>query len=416
MIGVAVGLGNVWRFPYMMGKYGGSAFLFCYLAFSILFAFPALMAEIGLGRQSRQGPYGAFKQAFGTKAGKFIGILLLITILIASSYYVAVIANVVYSSFFSLSQGFSAESFPAYQAGLNNGVLQYSIVIGILAISLLVIFKGLKKGIEWVSKLFVPFFLVVILYLIFSAFSLEGAKAQFLAFLRPDFAALKPAQVFAALGQSFYSLSLGGTFMLIYGSYLKDDAPIPRIAFFTGLGDVGAALLTSLFIVPTILVFSLDMTAGPQLIFNTLPHLFEQMPGGQLVGSLFLIALSMVAFLSLVGAFEVLAGSVGDLKLPWLTRNRFILIIGILEALLALPSTLYPNLIGVLDLIFGSGMQVLGSGLAVIGLTWGLGRLISLKQIFLTERPWHRFFYFWLRWIIPLVLLSVLLGYIYDSI
>ena len=107
MVGVAVGLGNVWRFPYMMGKYGGSAFLLFYLLFTLLFALPALTAELSLGRETQNGPYGAFRQAVGDKIGKPIGYLLLITILIASSYYVVVIANVAYAALFSISTGFS---------------------------------------------------------------------------------------------------------------------------------------------------------------------------------------------------------------------------------------------------------------------------------------------------------------------
>ena len=373
------------------------------------------MAELSLGRSTRKGVLGAFSQALGKGFGQIVGILLTLTILIASSYYVIVIANVLYTSYFSIAGGFSESRFDLYQSQLGNGWIQYGIAVGTIAIGSWVIHKGLKNGIEVVSKIFVPFFLVAICYLIYQAFQLEGARSQFVAFLKPDFGALKMEYIFAALGQSFYSLSLGGTFMVVYGGYLKDENPIPRTSFFTSLGDIGAALLASLFIVPAILVFGLDMTSGPQLIFNTLPQLFDTMANGRFMGSLFLVALSMVAFLSLIATYEVLLGSIQDI--PWLSwkRGTIILLIAITEAVLCFPSAFDANLIGLLDLIFGSGMQVLGSGLAVIGLVWGLGKTTALSQLFKGSNPgFHQAFYFWLKWVIPLVLLTVLVGYLIN--
>ena len=417
MIGVAVGLGNVWRFPYMMGKYGGSAFLLVYLLFTLLFAVPALMAEMSLGRATRKGPVGAFKAALGERGGKWIGYLLLVTILVASSYYVVVIANVIFTTFFVGSYGFNQGTIPSYEAQLGNGWLQYGIAVLALLLTLWILQRGLKKGIEQVSRLFVPFFLVVIVYLIMSAFALEGARSHFQTFLRPDFRALTPLNIFAALGQAFYSLSLGGTFMVMYGSYLKKEEKLIRLGLLTSAGDVGAALLASLFVVPTVLVFGLDLASGPGLIFSTLPRLFEVMPGGQWIGFLFLLALSLVALLSLIAALEVAVGCLFDIGEGKWRRGRLILVVGSIDLLLALPSALQPDLIGWLDLIFGSGMQVLGAGLAVVGMSWGLGKLVSLSEVFGSkENRQSRLYFFWLQWLVPGVLLMVLIGYIYSSI
>ena len=417
MIGVAVGLGNVWRFPYMMGKYGGSAFLLIYLIFTLLFALPALMGEIALGRATRKGSIGAFRQALGPYLGRIVGYLLVITVLVASSYYVIVIANVLYTAYFCIVHKFQAENLNAFENALGNGVLQYSIAVLSLLASLFVLYRGLNKGIEWVSKLFIPFFLVVIIYLIGSAFSLEGAVRHFREFLNPDFAALKAEHIFAALGQAFYSLSLGGTFMVMYGSYLKQEEQIPSIALFTSIGDVGAALLASLFIVPTVLVFGLDLTAGPQLIFSTLPHLFMEMPGGQWIGFLFLLALSFVALLSLIAALEVATGSLQDVLPDYWNRTRILLAIGVIELMLSFPSAFDPKLIGTLDLIFGSGMQVLGSGLALLALCWGIGRIGTLKEIFgQMNFSWQNGYFSWIKWVVPCILLIVLIGYIYSSL
>ena len=198
-------------------------------------------------------------------------------------------------------------------------------------------------------------------------------------------------------------------------SYLPESEKIPKIALFTSIGDVGAALLASLFIVPTVLVFGLDMTAGPTLIFSTMPHLFSQMAGGQLIGTLFLLALGMVALLSLIASYEVLASGMEDIStLNW-SKHQKIIAIGILQALLAFPSAFDNNLIGLLDLIFGSGMQLLGSGLAACGLAWGLGKIVTTQQIFgAPSSRLTKFYHFWISWVIPILLLIVLIGYIYN--
>lgn len=417
MIGVSVGLGNVWRFPYMMGKYGGSAFLLVYLLFTMLFAIPAVMAEWGLGRETRQGPIGAFSIVWGSTAGKLIGFMLLFTVLVANSYYIVVIANVLYTTFFSLFQGFGETQEADFKAGLSNGLLQYVIALSTLVAALYVLYRGLNKGIESISKLIVPFFAVVMIYLVISAFSLEGAPEEFAAFLKPDFSAIHAEQIFAALGQAFFSLGLGGTFLLVYGSYLQPEQSIPRSAAAIALGDTGAALFASLFIVPSILVFGLDMTAGPTLIFSTLPKLFAVMPAGRILGSGFLLALSMVAFLSSIAALEVLVGGLGDARQLTLNRPKIIIGIGALEAILMLPSAFKPDLIAILDLVFGSGMQIFGSALTVIGFAWGLGRLKALQQIFKSPHSWEGTLTFlWIRWVLPIALLSILISYIYSSV
>ena len=415
MIGVSVGLGNVWRFPYMMGKYGGSAFLIMYLIFTVLFAIPALMAEWALGRETRKGPIGAFSAAFGSGLGKPIGYLLILTVLVADSYYLVVIANVIFTTYFSIAHGFTETSMGLFQTQLGNGVLQYVIAVATLVACLVVIYRGLNKGIESVSKIFVPFFGVVIIYLVINAFLLEGAPEKFAAFLNPDFSVIKAEQVFAALGQTFFSLGLGGTFLVIYGSYMQREQNIPRAAIATAFGDVGAAVLASLFIVPTVLVFGLDMSQGPTLIFSTLPELFNVMPAGRLLGSAFLLSLCMVAFLSAVAALEVAVGGLTDILKT--SRTKIILALGGLELMLMLPSALYPNLIGILDLVFGSGMQVFGSALAVLGVVWGLGKIKTLNQIFGNSKENLANIYFvWIRWVVPVSLLFILISYIYTSL
>lgn len=418
MVGVSVGLGNVWRFPYMMGQNGGSAFLIVYLVFTLSLAIPALMSELALGREMRKGPLGTFTHTLGPVVGRIIGYLLLITVLVADSYYLVVIGNVAYTTFFSISQGFGPETASAYQSGLNNGVLQLLITYGVLGISLYVIWLGVRKGIERSSRLIVPFFVVVAIYLIVNTLSMQGAGVALTTFLKPDWSSVNADVLFAGLGQAFFSLGLGGTFLLVYGSYMKDKEPIPQVAISTGLGDMGAALFASLFLIPAMLVFNLDMTSGPQLIFNTLPELFAQMPLGRLAGSLFLLALTGIAFLSNLAALEVFANALSEPGYTRLTKKQIIWLIGGIELVLILPSALKPELIGVLDMIFGSGMQTLGSVISIIALTWFVKKRKALSQIY--GKGWQgrlpAIYFGLVKWVIPAILLTILISYIYTTI
>lgn len=405
LMGVAIGLGNVWRFPYMMGSYGGSAFLLLYLGLTLLFAIPLLSAEWALGRSTRQGPIGSYRAVFGVRRGTALGLLLVVSVLVANSYYMVVIGNIGYSALFGLGRGFSADTEAAYHAGLADGGMQYGFALAVLAGGALVLALGINRGIEASSRWMVPVFGVVVLALVAYALGLDGAAARFAAFLRPDFSRIGVAEVFAALGQAFFSLSVGGTFMVAYGVYLDGRAPLRRMAAFTALGDAGAALLAALFLVPTMLFFGLDLASGPGLLFVTMPKLFALMPGGWALGSAFLLALLLMAFLSAVAGLLVCAGGLRDLLGERIGRRTAIAAVAALEALLMWPSAHSPALIGRLDLIFGSGMQIFGALVAVLGVGWSLDRAVSLAQLGgAGARAWLA----WLRWAVPAVLLVIL--------
>jgi NSS family neurotransmitter:Na+ symporter len=303
----------------------------------------------------------------------------------------------------------------ALNEGLGSGPIVGAIGVATLIAGLFVMAFGLQRGIVRSSKWCVPFFGVVVIYLIVNSFLLEGAPAKFAEFLRPDFAAMDMGNVFLALGQAFFSLSLGGTFFVIYGSYLKAEEDIPITAVWTSLGDAGAALLASLFIVPTILVFGLEMEKeGYMLTFNTLPRLFAQLPGGRLLGTFFLVAFALVAFLSNIAALQVFIGTVGerfDLRFRTLAP-----IVGAVEIALILFFAFNQNLIGAFDRALGSGMQCFGAAMALFALTWGLGRSTALRQIFrTTEGALPKLYFFWVKWVVPLGVLVALAGWILEE-
>ena len=180
MVGVAVGLGNVWRFPYMMGQFGGSAFLIIYLVFVVAFATPALTAEWALGREARRGPLGAFRAAFGPR-GTWIGAVLLATVFIANSYYVVIVGNVTYTAAFGMGIGFSSDNLPAYQTGLEAGRLQAAFALFVIGLAMIVLYRGLTKGIERISTLFVPAFGIVVVVLIIQRAGSSRARSPLLA-------------------------------------------------------------------------------------------------------------------------------------------------------------------------------------------------------------------------------------------
>lgn len=412
MIGVAVGLGNVWRFPYMMGQNGGGAFLLIFLFFVVVFGIPGIMGEWAFGRITRRGPLGSFEQVWG-KPGLALGWLLVFVVLGADSYYLLVIAYIVYTAWRCVFFGFDPNDLSVYNEGMANGWLQYGIALGLLVASLIVMGRGLKGGIEKASSLCVPFFGITLLALIVYVLSRDGAMTHLLNFLKPDFTKVTSQTIFAAMGQAIFSLSLGGTFFVIYGSYLKENDRIPGAAFWTGMGDAGAALLAGLFIVPATLSFGLAMNSGPGLIFSTLPQLFGTMPGGRIVGGIFLLALILVAFLSNMAALQVAVGGFTDrlgISLP-----KALLAVGFIEVVLILPTALNPDLIGVLDLVLGSGMQCLGSMLALLALTWGIGKTKAIQGIFGENQKRGALTIQWLRWGVPLALGLTLLLYIYEQ-
>ena len=272
LLGVAVGLANVWRFPYMAGTYGGAAFVALYVLFGILLGIPAVMAEWTLGRLTRQGPAGAFETT-SIPGGRGIGMMLFFTVFMANAYYALVVGQVlfyVFETFFGGEAGAAPQAF--FEKTLNGITVANVAVTSATFIGMAcVLYLGVRRGIETVSKIVVPVVFVLLLVVIARSVTLPGAVEGVRFFLLPDFSRVNSQTVLAALGQVFFSLSLGGTFFLLYGSYLPKDANIPRMAIQTAFGDLVAALLGGLAILPAVFAMGVEPTIGPSLLFVTLP-------------------------------------------------------------------------------------------------------------------------------------------------
>ncbi len=413
LIGVAVGLGNVWRFPYMMGLFGGGAFLLLYLGIVVLFGVPALMAELALGRHTRRGPLTAFAEA-GLPAGRFLGGVLYFGVAMDMSYYLVVVgwilAYVVMAlgNILGLVNDFGPQTFSKLQAQWPVQVLCAALVAMGCAE---VVGRGVRVGIERVSRVFVPLFGVLMLLLVARSLTLPGAMEGVVYLLSPDWGAITPRAVLAAMGQAFFSLGLGGTFFVIYASYLPDKGSLRKRAFTTAGGDVAASLLAGLAIMPAVFATGLSPDSGPALLFEVVPAACAAMPGGMVFALVFFVGLGCVAFLSGVAAVEVLVGSLTE-TLGWpRRRTAWVLCTGLV--IIGLPATLSLDYLFRSDLIWGSTMQPAGSVVALAALTWGLGRKVALSQF--TDEDgnlprWANAWFFWVRYVVPLAVITALVS------
>ncbi len=417
MAGLAIGLGNVWRFPYMMGQHGGSAFLLVYAVFMLALAAPALAAELSLGRATRRGPVAAFQAAFGPRLGRWIGLLALSAAFMATCYYSIVIANVFYSAWFAASSGFAEATLANYENGLGRHGLQYGIAVLVILTCTVVVSRGLKKGIESANKFLMPIFALAAVYLVVATLRLPGALTELQQFLQPDFGAAGPSIWFAAMGQACFSVGLSGTLGVMYGSYLRSQTALMPTAMGTCLMDLGAAFMAALFVVPAVLVFGLDLAAGPGLLFNTLPRLFSAMPGGDFLAPVFLAGWGLVAMLTLIAALDTVSGALSDLTSVSWNRKRWLWTTALIAILVMLPIGLNPESIGTLDLIFGSGMFMLGALLATLAVGWGLGKATALQQL-ASGLPagLARLTVVWVRFVVPGALAAILGGFLISSL
>ncbi len=421
MIGVAVGLGNIWRFPYMVGKFGGAAFVVLYAVISLGIGVPALMAEWALGRQTRRGPVGAFAGG-GLPFGRAVGWFFFFVVCAATAYYTAVVGWVLYFGIAGLAQVVIPSIHPAAILPPDEGFNATSFLLQMLctgAVILSCVFvlrRGLRSGIEVASKVIMPTLLMVLLVLVARALTLPGAMAGVDWYiLKFNVADIDAKVVVAALGQAIFSLSLGGTFMVVYGSYLGPQERLGSNAVWTAVGDAGSGLLAGLAIIPAIIALGMEPSSGPALIFSTLPEVFATIPLGWFFGFLFFAGLFGAGYLSDVAAFEVLVAGVTDNL--GLDRKRAVWIMAGVVFVLAIPPSINNAIFIPWDLTFGSGMQTLGALMAVITIGWCVNRSAALKAMAgeggPPVPPW---LYYWIRFGIPAAILSVGVWWLMTSV
>ncbi|MCH5248143.1 MAG: sodium-dependent transporter [Muribaculaceae bacterium] len=424
-VGSAVGLGNIWRFPYEAGVHGGGAFMIVYLVFIFLLGIPVLTAEFVLGRSTHRSVFGAF--GFLKPGTRFKGIGL-----------IGVVASLMILSFYSVVAGWTLEYFIRSFGDLfsKNGSDDFHRMFGeftegwrpilwtvvFLLINMLVIVRGVQKGVERASNIITPLLFVLILIFCVNSLTLSGAREGLEFLFRPDFSEISPSVVIGAMGQAFFSLSLGLGCMLTYASYFKDDTPLIRSATVTAGLDVMAAILSGILIFPAVFTYGFSPEAGPALVFEVLPAIFAQMPGGKIFAPLFFFMLFLASLSSTI--------SMSEIMVSWLTRERGVsrrsacwltigiaMFFGVLCALsfsymsgLKIAGTIEFNIFNIFDYTSSNILLPFGGMLISIFTGWQLDRNI-VKKTMNEPKSWFNrfapFVIFILKYVAPVMIFVI---------
>ncbi len=346
--GSAVGLGNVWRFPYVVGENGGAAFVIVYLAFLAILGFPLLAVELGIGRganKSLAAALGALAPARFSVFWRRFGALLASGCFILMIYYTDVCGWLLKyaSDYATLSPPDGTTSFDNLTADWKTCA---AFMLTVVSVSSLVCLAGVVKGVERVTKWMMISLLALLVVLAVKSLTLPGASEGLEFYLKPDWAKFMEnplKSVFAAMGQAFFTLSLGIGSMTICASYIGEDHSLVKESFIIILIDTFVALLAGLVIFPACATYGVEYTSGPGLIFEALPRVFEKMSGGILWGGAFFLFLALAALTTVIAVFECLIAGLMDIFA--LRRVSASLIVGIAVASLAMPCVLWDGVL-----------------------------------------------------------------------
>ena len=319
-VGSAVGMGNIWMFPYRVGQYGGGAFLVPYILFVALFGLVGLSAEFAIGRRAGTGTLGAYEYCWNKrkkgKLGYVLGWIPLMGSLGIAIGYSVIVGWVLRSLGGSLTGALLTEDAATYfsQATGDFGSVPWHLII--VAVSALILMFGATKGIEKINKILMPAFFILFAILAVRVAFLPGASEGYKFLFIPDWSKLLEVDTWVmAMGQAFFSLSITGSGMIVYGTYLSKDEDIPKASVRTAIFDTIAAMLAALAIMPAVFAFGIEPNSGPPLMFITLPNIFKQMPMGQLFAVLFFVSVVFAGVTSLINMFEAVSES-------WQTRFK----------------------------------------------------------------------------------------------
>lgn len=427
MAGSAVGLGNMWRFPYLLGANGGAAFLIIYVIFSFCIALPMFFAEFIVGRRGHSDCVGSFKKLSPGTKWYLAGIMSVITPLVICFYY-CVVGGWSVQYFFKACMfqfsGFSGSEqlhnmFSSFITSLWPPIIGFVIF---LLVSLVIVKKGVKGGIEKFGKVMMPALFVIILAMSVYVCFLPGVSAGYSWLFKPDFSAITPGVVVAALGQAFFSMSLGCGCIMTYASYVDKKEDLVRHCGLTTLLDLLFAIFSACAIMPAVFAFDVDPASGPSLIFETLPFIFSRMPAGDMLAILFFFALIIAALTSIISMIETVTVSVSE-KMN-VSRKKSILYIGLLVTLFgSLCCLSFGPLSGVkiagmtifdfFNCISTDILIVGGAFLIVIFVGWKMKKEDVRDEFTMGGTVHNRLFgisYFTIRYICPLAILAISLS------
>ena len=387
MAGSAVGLGNLWRFPYLVGENGGAAFIIVYILLSFLICLPIFVSEFVIGRRSQKNAYAAFRDLSGGSEWRWVGLFTVIVPLIVLSYYSVIGGWSVEYLLKSLSFSFSDASritmntmFTDFVSSTWAPLATHTVF---LLFTTLIVIVGIKDGIEKFSKVMMPLLFIIVVAIAIYSLMLPGASAGVDYLFRPDFSKIDAKACASALGQAFFSLSLGFGTIMTYASYVSKGDNIMTQSAATAISDLMFALIAGVAIMPAVFAFGIDPQAGPGLVFETLPYIFGQMPAGGLIAILFFAALLVAALTSSISMLEVaVAYLVEEKKFSrvWACITLFVIcwIVGALCSLSFGPLSDLRinggNLFDFFDSLSSNVLMTLGSLFTVLFVGWRLKR------------------------------------------
>ncbi|WP_246944868.1 sodium-dependent transporter [Bacillus pinisoli] len=421
-MGSAIGLGNIWKFPYITGENGGAAFIIVYLVCIALIGIPIMLAEFSIGRKTQKDAIGSFQELTPGKPWFVTGLFGVVAAFLILSFY-GVVAGWALSYTTKAMNG-ELLSIPAEQMGDHFGGFIGTSLSPILwqllfmFIVIVIVVKGIKEGIEKWNKILMPTLGVLLLILVIRSVTLPGAGDGISFLFSPDFSALSTEAVLVALGHAFFSLSLGMGTMITYGSYLPKNVNLPTASVGISLADTGFALFAGLAIFPAVFAFGMDPGAGPGLIFITLPAVFELMPFGQFFSVLFFLLISVAALTSAISILEVPVAYFIR-KFGW-TRQKATWILGTIIFLFGIPSSLSLgawsgftifglNFFDAVDFLASNILLPLGGLLTALFVGWALKPKQATEMADLSESTIGKLWIFALRFVAPVLIVFVLL-------
>ncbi len=314
--GSAIGLGNIWKFPYIAGENGGGVFLIVYLVFILLIGIPVMMSEFIIGRRAQQNVFGAFRSLSKSGFWKIIGVMGVLAAFFILSFYGTVAGWTIEFLYLAITDSFAdknteqiSEMFTSFSTSTYKPVI---LQIVFMALTALIVIGGIRKGIEKYTKILMPLLILIILYLDIKAISLPGGGEGLRFLFQPDFSKLTPNLFIDALGHAFFTLSLGMGVLMTYASYFQKDTDLTKTSFNVAMADTIIALLAGIAIFPAVFAFNTEPSAGPGLVFVSLPNIFQQMAGGYVFSILFFLLLAVAALTSSISILEVVVAYLSE--------------------------------------------------------------------------------------------------------
>ena len=404
-VGCAVGLGNIWRFPYMLGENGGAAFLLVYISCILFLGIPVMITEFFIGRYSRKNAAGAFKvMAPGTKwsvigyNGVAAAFLILGYYAVVSGWTLEYIVQAFSGSLEGKNATDFADEFTAFSTGVFRPIL-WTVVF--IALTHIIIVSGVKEGIERASKVMMPMLFLILIALCVRSITLPGASEGLSFLFNPDFSKIDSSVVLSAMGQAFFSLSIGMGCLITYASYFGKQTNLQTTALQVTILDTLVAVLAGVMIFPAVFSFGIEPTTGPELVFITLPNVFEQLPFGNIWSFVFFVLLALAALTSTISLHEVSTAYVHEeyhisRKKAAVIVSIGVTILGILSSLsmgLLKSYTLFGlNFFNLLDFVTAKIMLPLGGMMICIFTAKRVDKLLLKEEV--TNHGTIRFYFF----------------------